>query len=84
VDDASEMFGSFTGSGSADLAAYDVKHEAALLVLRRNAMMGLPCGSEKFVRKIEKQVGRNLHYKPQGRQMKKSESKRTTVNDNRG
>ncbi len=30
--------------------------EAALLVLRRNAMMGLPCGSEKFIKKIERAV----------------------------
>jgi putative transposase len=44
--------------------------EEALLVLRRNTMMGLPCGSEKFIRKIEKQAGRNLHYKPQGRPKK--------------
>jgi putative transposase len=50
--------------------------EAALLVLRRNAMMGLPCGSEKFLRKIEKQAGRNLRYKPQGRPMKAIESKK--------
>jgi putative transposase len=41
--------------------------EHALLILRRNAMMGLPCGSEKFLRKIEKQAGRSLSYKPQGR-----------------
>jgi putative transposase len=44
--------------------------EQALLVLRRNTMMGLPCGSEKFIRKIEKRSGRNLHYKPQGRPKK--------------
>lgn len=41
--------------------------EAALLVLRRNAMMGLPCGSEKFIKKIERLSGRNLHFRPQGR-----------------
>ncbi len=41
--------------------------EEALLILRRNAMMGLPCGSEKFIRKMEKQAGRDLRYKPQGR-----------------
>jgi putative transposase len=41
--------------------------EEALLILRRNAMMGLPCGAEKFSKKIEKLAGRNLHYKPQGR-----------------
>jgi hypothetical protein len=70
--------------GFADLTAYDVKHEAALLVLRRNAMMGLPCGSEKFVRKIEKQVGRNMHYKPQSRPMKAIANKRTTKNENKG
>ncbi len=41
--------------------------EEALLVLRRNAMMGLPCGSESFIKKIEKKTGRALHYRPRGR-----------------
>jgi putative transposase len=41
--------------------------EAALLILRRNAMMGLPCGSERFVNRVEKLAGRNLHFKPRGR-----------------
>jgi putative transposase len=45
-----------------------------LLVLRRNAMMGLPCGSEKFIRKIEKRAGRNLHVKPIGRPKKVNEN----------
>jgi putative transposase len=44
--------------------------DAELLVLRRNVMMGLPCGSEKFIKKMEKQIGRDLHYKPQGRPKK--------------
>ena len=47
------------------LAEPDEDH--ALLVLRRNAMMGLPCGSRKFLEKIEKQSGRALRYKPRGR-----------------
>ncbi len=38
-----------------------------LLILRRNAMMGLPCGSEGFLKKLEKQAGHSLHHKPQGR-----------------
>ena len=42
----------------------------ALLVLRRNAMMGLPCGSENFLMKIEKHAGRALRYDPQGRPKK--------------
>jgi putative transposase len=47
------------------LAAPD--DEEQLLVLRRNALMGLPCGSEKFIRKIERLTGRSQHYRPQGR-----------------
>ena len=50
--------------------------EVALLILRRNVMMGLPCGSEGFLKKLEKKAGRNLHYKPQGRP-KKPEPKRS-------
>jgi putative transposase len=53
------------GDWSAWLAAPD--DEEALLTLRRNAMMGLPCGSEKFLKKLEKQSGKSLHYRPQGR-----------------
>ncbi len=41
--------------------------DAALLVLRRNALMGLPCGSETFLKKIERITGRSLHYRSQGR-----------------
>jgi putative transposase len=48
----------------------EADEEEALLTLRRNTMMGLPCGSEKFLRKLEKRAGRNLHYKPQGRPKK--------------
>ncbi len=44
--------------------------DEALLVLRRNAMMGLPCGSDSFIRKLEKQAGRAMHYRPQGRPKK--------------
>jgi hypothetical protein len=36
----------------------------------RNAMMGLPCGSEKFIAKIEKLAGRALRFKPRGRPKK--------------
>ncbi len=39
----------------------------ALERLRCHAEKGLPCGSEKFVRKLEKAAGRTLHYRPQGR-----------------
>jgi len=27
---------------------------------------GLPCGSEKFIRRLEKTAGRILHYRPMG------------------
>jgi hypothetical protein len=38
-----------------------------LYVLRRNADKGLPCGSEKFIQKLEKLTGRALQYRPRGR-----------------
>lgn len=38
-----------------------------LKVLRRNIEKGLPCGSEKFIQKLEKTVGRALRFRPQGR-----------------
>ena len=41
--------------------------EAELEVIRRNIEKGLPCGSERFIRKLEKQIGRVLQYRPMGR-----------------
>lgn len=41
-----------------------------LAVLRRNTDKGLPCGSEGFLRKLEKITGRPLGYRPRGRPKK--------------
>jgi len=38
-----------------------------LSVIRRNIEKGLPCGSESFLKKLEKRAGRLLQYRPQGR-----------------
>ncbi len=38
-----------------------------LSVIRRNIEKGLPCGSDKFLNKLEKMTGRALKYRPQGR-----------------
>ena len=43
-------------------------------IIRRNIEKGLPCGSDAFLKKLEKKVNRALKYKPQGRP-KKSEIK---------
>ena len=56
------------GDWSAWLAQGDEPQE--LEVLRRNADKGLPCGSEKFIRKLERLTGRALQYRPQGRPRK--------------
>jgi putative transposase len=42
-----------------------------LEILRRNVEKGLPCGSEKFIQKLEKLTGRALQYRPRGRPKKK-------------
>jgi len=39
-------------------------------ILRRNVEKGLPCGSEKFVRRLEKMTGKVLQYRPRGRPKK--------------
>ncbi len=44
-----------------------------LEVLRRNADKGLPCGSEKFIQKLEKLTGRALQYRPRGRPKKRDD-----------
>ena len=53
---------------SAWLAQGDEPRELA--ILRRNADNGLPCGSEKFIRKLETLTGRLLQYRPRGRPKK--------------
>lgn len=59
------------GDWSAWLAEGDAPQQ--LEVLRRNAEKGLPCGSEKFIRKLEKLTGRALQYRPRGRPRKDDE-----------
>ena len=44
-----------------------------LEILRRNVEKGLPCGSAKFIRKLEKLTGRALQYRPRGRPKKESD-----------
>ncbi len=53
------------GDWSAWLAEGDSEEE--MVILRRNVEKGLPCGSERFIRKLEKRVGRLLRYRPMGR-----------------
>lgn len=50
---------------SAWLAEGDNPNELA--VLRRNIDKGLPCGTDQFISKLEKIIGRTLQFRPQGR-----------------
>lgn len=50
---------------SAWLAEDDETTELSLI--RRNIEKGLPCGSDRFIRRMEKIAGRSLQYQPQGR-----------------
>jgi putative transposase len=56
------------GNWSAWLAEGDDPDK--LEVLRRHADKGLPCGSAKFIHKLEKITGRELRYRPRGRPRK--------------
>lgn len=47
------------------LAVGDESSELSLI--RRNIEKGLPCGSDKFIKRLEKIAGRSLQYQPQGR-----------------
>ncbi len=40
-------------------------------LLRRNMDKGLPCGSEAFIRRLERMTGRDLRYRPRGRPRKR-------------
>ena len=61
------------GDWSAWLAEGDEPDE--LDVLRRNADKGLPCGSDRFIRKLERLTGRALTYRPRGRPKKRDGEK---------
>ena len=54
-----------SGDWSAWLAEGDEPQR--LEILRRNADKGLPCGSAKFIRTLEKMTGQALQYRPRGR-----------------
>jgi len=41
--------------------------EAEMTILRRNVEKGLPCGLERFTRKLEKKAGKVLKFRPLGR-----------------
>ena len=56
------------GDWSAWLAEGD--SEAELSIIRRNIEKGLACGSDKFIKKLEKQIGKALQYRPLGRPRK--------------
>lgn len=56
------------GDWSAWLAEGDEPQR--LEILRRNVEKGLPCGSERFVQKLERLTGRALQYRPRGRPKK--------------
>ncbi|MEN8129749.1 MAG: hypothetical protein ABFS45_06050 [Pseudomonadota bacterium] len=50
---------------SAWLAQGDTPEEMA--IIRRNLEEGLACGSDRFIKKLEKMVGGSLTFRPQGR-----------------
>jgi len=56
------------GDWSAWLAEPD--QEEQLDILRRHVERGLPCGSDGFVRRLEKRFGQSLQAKPRGRPKK--------------
>jgi len=56
------------GDWSAWLAEGD--EPGQLSIIRRNVEKGLPCGTDRFLRKLEKLTGKILHYQPRGRPRK--------------
>lgn len=63
-------------SGVRDWSAWLAEGDAPqqLEVLRRNADKGLPCGSPKFIQKLEKLTGRALQFRPPGRPKSQKEN----------
>ena len=56
------------GDWSAWLSEGD--NESELSIIRRNIEKGLPCGSESFIKKLERKAGKVLQYRPLGRPRK--------------
>jgi hypothetical protein len=73
--DWSKQFESF-GDWSSWLAQGDVEDE--LSIIRRNIDIGLPCGLDRFIKQLEKQIGRMLEYRPLGRPLGQGRIKDTT------
>ena len=57
----------FAGIGDWSAWLAEGEDPEQLEVLRRYVEKGLPCGSAKFIRKLEQQMGRSLQYRPRGR-----------------
>lgn len=53
------------GDWSSWLAEGDMPNE--LEIIRRNIDKGLACGSDRFISRLEKMIGRPLKFRPQGR-----------------
>jgi putative transposase len=61
------------------LAEGDTEDE--LSIIRRNIDKGLPCGSERFIKTLEKQIGRVLEYRPLGRPVKQERDLKGSVHN---
>jgi len=48
----------------------EIDESEKLDILRRNVDKGLPCGSEEFVERLSKKIGRSLKFLPRGRPRK--------------
>ncbi len=60
------------GNWSAWLAEGDQIEDMSMI--RRNIEKGLPCGSDRFIKKLEKRIGRILQYRPVGRPRKERDN----------
>lgn len=49
-----------------------VENPEKISLLEKHVEKGLPCGGERFIKKLEKRVGKSLRYKPQGRPFKEN------------
>ena len=65
--------GQFDGIGDWSAWLTEGDEVEKLGVLRRNIEKGLPCGSDKFIHKLEKMTGKALQYRPRGRPRKDSD-----------
>lgn len=70
LNESSAWLKQYEGEGEWSAWLAEGEQPAQLDILRRHVEKGLPCGAERFVRKLERMAGRELRHRALGRPRK--------------